>query len=525
MRPLPLVFTLCASCLDPSAPRASSALTLRAVEGSTGDLLALGRVPSLRLRFDRAVRAPGPDDVVLLRGAASDSVQSDLERLPLSASTQARRLEVRVTRDADDPELVRVEALRPAGPDSELALLVSTRLRGADGAPLDAPQRERLRVAGIVRCGALATLDLPNDASPAPGAIPLRFDRGVRGDVPPLALLGDDGAALPSTSTLGCFDPQGFARCAWVTPRIPLPAGDYALRLAPLLARNGVRCEAAPLRLAVRDEEVPPAEFVTPLPCADDELSVAGVCARSGASDVVLRAATRGTTIVRARASPEDQSDPREVVGTPGRSHALRITGLRPLTRYALTLWALDARGAPAYLPLGAIETLVSQGDLRITEVLARPRGASAQEFVELENAGDAAVALRGWSLAAGGSASSFDTDVTLPPGGRALVVGASFDVRGAPREGDPAALPGATVVRLRGSIASRGLRDDGAELSLRDPRGATVSVFPGGDPARPPRQGVSIVRAAWDLDEDDANAWSYDAEGDSTPGGPNRAR
>lgn len=525
MRWLPLVFALCASCLDPSAPRASSALTLRAVEPSTGDLLALGRVASLRLRFDRAVRAPGPDDVVLLRGAASDATLSDLERLPLSASAQARRLEVRVTRDEGDDELLRVEALRPASPDSELSLLVSTRLRGVDGAPLDAPHRERLRVAGIVRCGALATLDLPGEVAPAPGALPVRFDRGVRGDAPPLALLGADGAALPSTSTLGCFDPQGFARCAWITPRVALPAGDYALRLAPLLARNDVRCEAAPLRLAVRDEATPPAEFVTPLPCADDELSAAGVCARVGATEVVLRAATRRPAIVRARASPEDQSDPREAVGAPGSAHALRITGLRPLSRYALTLWALDARGAPAYLPLGAVETLVSQGDLRITEVLARPRGASAQEFVEVENAGDATVALRGWSLAAGSGASSFDTDLALPPGGRALVVGAGFDVRGSPREGDPAALPGAVVVRVRGSLASRGLRDDGAELALRDPRGVTASVFPGGDPARPPREGVSIVRAAWDLDEDDANAWSYDAEGDSTPGGPNRPR
>ena len=79
---------------------------------------------------------------------------------------------------------------------------------------------------------------------------------------------GADGAALPSTSTLGCFDTQGFARCAWITPRVTLPAGDYALRLAPLLARNDVRCEAAPLRLAVRGEEVTPARFVTPLPYA-----------------------------------------------------------------------------------------------------------------------------------------------------------------------------------------------------------------------------------------------------------------
>ena len=123
----------------------------------------------------------------------------------------------------------------------------------------------------------------------------------------------------------------------------------------------------------------------------------------------------------------------------------------------------------------------------------------------------------------AGGASAALDTDAVLAPGARAVVAGASFDLRGSPREGDPPVGVGAVVVLVRGSVAGRGLRDDGADLALRDPQGHTVSVFPGASPARAPRAGVSLVRAAWDLDDDDPHAWAYDTGGGSTPGSANR--
>lgn len=522
---LVLPLALLSACLDPAQPRRGAALTLRAIESETGELDAVGRVTTLRVRFDRAIRAPAPDDLILVRGAPSATLQSDLENLPLSSSTQTRRLPASARVHPDDPESLMVESLSPLAPDTEIGLMLSTRLRGADDARLEAPAHERLRVAPVTRCGALATLDLPGPVGPSPGSLPLRFDRGVRAEGAPLSLVDPLGAQVASASRLGCFDPQGFARCAWITPLSPLSEPSYFVRLGALRSRNDTRCEAAALRLEVTRERPPRARFATPLPCADDERSFSGICARVGAHEITLRAATTRPALLRARAAPEDQGEPRETLGPPGTAHSLRIEHLSALTRHALTLWAIDGRGEPEYLPLGAVETLAAQGDLRITEVLARPRGQSAQEFVEVENVGETRANLRGWSLASGTGASAIGGDLTLAPGARALIVGEGFDPRGSPREGDPAALPGATVVTLRGSIASRGLRDDGATLSLRDPAGTVVSVFPGADPARPPRAGVSLVRAAWDLDEGDAHAWSYDAEDGSTPGGANRAR
>jgi hypothetical protein len=240
-------------------------------------------------------------------------------------------------------------------------------------------------------------------------------------------------------------------------------------------------------------------------------------------TEFVVRAATTADAALRVRVAPDDQGDPREAIGPLGTQHAVRVRGLRPFTRYALSLWAAHGRGDAAYLPLGALETPATQGDLRITEVLARPAGGAAQEFVEVENPGPDPVALRGWALSTGGASAALDTDAVLAPGARAVVAGASFDLRGSPREGDPAVGVGAVVVLMRGSVAGRGLRDDGADLALRDPQGHTVSVFPGASPVRPPRAGVSLVRAAWDLDDDDPHAWAYDAGGGSTPGSANR--
>jgi hypothetical protein len=73
--------------------------------------------------------------------------------------------------------------------------------------------------------------------------------------------------------------------------------------------------------------------------------------------------------------------------------------------------------------------------------------------------------------------------------------------------------------------VAGRGLRDDGADLALLDAAGSAVARVPTGDPGRPPREGVGLVRADTDLDDDDPAAWAYDAEGGCTPGAPDRVR
>jgi hypothetical protein len=409
-------------------------------------------------------------------------------------------------------------------PDTDLTLLLSTRLRALRGAALDRPTRTDLRVASVARCGALGTLAVDEEITARPGALPLRLDRGVRSEGAPFTLRDPLGAVVPARASLDCFDDEGYARCAWLTPLGPLTPGAHTLQLGELRARNGARCEAAPQSVEVTPGPAAPLPtFATPLPCADEERPIGGVCVQARPTELVVRAATTADAALRVRVAPDDQGDPREAVGPLGTQHAVRVRGLRPFTRYALSLWAAHGRGEPAYLPLGALETPATQGDLRITEVLARPAGSAAQEFVEVENPGPDPVALRGWSLSTGGASAVLDTDAVLAPGARAVVAGASFDLRGSPREGDPAVGVGAAVVLMRGSVAGRGLRDDGADLALRDPQGHTVSVFPGASPVRPPRAGVSLVRAAWDLDDDDPHAWAYDAGGGSTPGSANR--
>lgn len=519
MRAHHLLLALALSCLDPAQPRALPT-PLRLVGIDPPDARP-GRAPSLRVRFDRPVSPPDPDDLALFEGAPTPSLLSDLAHPPLSAGAAARRVPTAVARDPEDPSALRVEATRAVLPETALALLVSTRIRGVDGGALEEGAALALRVPPAERCGALATLSLPGAAGGAPGSIALRFDRGVRGEGAPASLVDARGARVPADARLDCLDDDGFARCAWITPRAALDDGRYRVTLGRLLARNAVAAEAVPLAFEVGASVARPPAFAAPPPCAPDERAVASLCARVSDREIVLRVATEPAAFVRARATPGDQGDPRETVSVSGTVHTLRLGPLRHLTRYAISLWAMDGRGAAEYRPIGAFDTLAPQGVVRIGEVLARPHRAT-QEFVELRNEGAEAVSLAGWSLSSGAARSALGDDARIPAGGRAVVVGAGFDLRGAGE--DPPVAGGATVIALRGAIGGRGLRDAGADLVLRDPAGAAVSVFPGASPARPPREGVSLVRVATDLDDEDPAGWTYDAGGGATPGGPDRA-
>ena len=513
--PFVLPFALLSSCLDYAPPRAPPpplrALTEEAVP-------VVGRVPSLRVRFDQPLEAPEDDAVALFLSPPSDALRADFARLPLSSAHAARRLPIVVTLDPADPRVLRVEARATVRPDAALSLFLSARLRARDGAALDAESSIPLRVAPASRCGALVTLAMAGSVSSRPGAIPLRVDRGVGAVGAPFALRDEAGREVPSDARLDCFDEEGYARCGWVAPRAPLATGSYRIVLGALRARSGARAESLPLALLV-DATIPLRDnaFDEPPPCAPGELRVAGLCVTVGAEFLRLRFATRGESAVRVRVVPGDQGDPREAVSPAGRAHDVTVGGLRPLTRHAVSLWAMNGRGAVAYLPVGAFDTVALQGHVRIDEVLARPRGGASQEFVELVNDDPEAVSLAGWSIVSGTARVVFGEGAVIPARGRAVVVGAGFDVRGAARAGDPPVAAGATVIAVRGSVA--GLRDDGAALALHDGRGIRVSVFPGDAPTLAPRAGVSLVRVARDLDEDDPAGWDWHPGEGSSPG------
>lgn len=508
MRPILLCGAALAACIDYAPPpRAALPPRLVAVTSSTA-LDALGRAPSLHLRFDAPVADPADDDVVLVTGAPSPALRSALARPPLAAGTTARRIPATLARESD--RVLRLEVTRPLAPETGFTLVLAPALAEAD--PI------ALRVASAARGAPLASL--PRDRlGPSPGAIPIVFDRGVVGHDHLVSLEDHHGVRIPAHARLDCHDGEGYARCAWLTPQRLLAPGAHRIILGELRARHGGVVQPGALAFVVEpgdgDGDL---GFGPAPPCAPDERAVADLCAMVRDREIVVRVATRRPAVLRARATPGDQGDLREVVSPVGPVHTLRFTDLRAHTRYALTLWALDLHRQPVTRFVGAFDTPAPQGDLRITEVLARPRHGPAQEFVELTNDGPAAVPLAGWSLHAVTGRTDFEGPTALPPGGRAVVVGAGFDLRAA-----PAVAGGATLVVVRGALLGRGLRDDGSDLALHDPTGAVASRFPG---ARiDPRPGVSIVRAARDVADDDPGAWCFDAADDATPGAPDRLR
>jgi hypothetical protein len=112
-----------------------------------------------------------------------------------------------------------------------------------------------------------------------------------------------------------------------------------------------------------------------------------------------------------------------------------------------------------------------------ITEVLANPAGSeTTQEFVELYNAGEAAVELAGWSIA-DKTGKDVLPEAVLLPGAFALIVGETYD----PADGkDPGPAQGSLVVHVSGRIGSDGLSNSGEPVRLVNLAGQIVSQYGG---------------------------------------------
>lgn len=524
--------TLAPPTLSPDAAAVDARpppLHLVSVTSSTGDLDAVGRLPSLTLRFDRAIAPPGPDDVTLFDLPPSTSLSTDLGHGDISAAHAAHRLAARVT-VSDDGASLAVRGRTPQLPDAVLTLGVTTHVRARDGATLldgvDAARLIALRVAPAARCGPLATA-LVVDASVPAGAptLAVRFDAPVRAEGASVSFTVDD-RPVDVALTLDCFDGRGGARCAWVRPVAPLPDGS-ALRWvgASLRGDDGAQVEVPPVDLDARAVTHPPPRFGAPIVCARDEATVGGLCVRRSDDAVELRVATTEPSLVRAstRLSP---TEVRAAIGEAGTLHMLRLEPLPPATELTVSLDALTLDGAVVdTMRIPLIATTQRAPRVRVSEVVARPRGAGGQEYVELVNDDSVAVPLRDWSIASDTGRSVLPTTAAIAARGRALVVGDAFDPRGSSTSGDPAVAPGATVIVVRGALAGRGLRDSGAPWTLLDAQGNVVSAVPGDAPGRTPRAGVGLVRATMRLPDRDPAAWAYDARDGCTPGAPDRTR
>jgi hypothetical protein len=540
MRSPLLLALLIAACIEaPALRRPPTPLRLAAVDTPTGDLDATGRITTLTVRFDRAMAWPAADALLLVRGASSDGLRADAADGSLSATNSARRVSVRLARDPRDPSALTLDALAPLLPESALTLLVTPLARGEDGATLAAPDAGPrsvaipLTVAPARRCGAIARVE-----TVTPGEVPttvtrvfVRFDRAVRGAraEQPLALVTEAGVVVPTRAVLDCFDDDGYARCAAVAPIAPLAARTvHRVVAGALRSRNGAAVEGVLGAVTTGERrEATRVAWAMPPVCGADERALVGFCVRAGDRTIELRAATTTAAVVRLTATPLGApAAVRVAVSAAGTLHGLRLPGLRPGVTWRLAVEALGADGrVHALRDAVTVATLAARPRVRVSEVLARPRTTSAQEYVELVNEEMFAVDVSAWSIAQGVTRSPLPDGSVLRARGRAVVVGMAFDPRGDVRAGDPPVAPGATVFVTRTGVAGRGLRDDGADLALLDAAGSAVARVPTGDPGRPPREGVGLVRADTDLDDDDPAAWAYDAEGGCTPGAPDRVR
>lgn len=396
------LFAIVSACIETPGIRAAPdgsrppPLRLVQVESPTADPERTGRVPELRLRFDRPVGAFSPDDILLVTGDLSDSLRSDAAYGALSATHAGRRVAASVTRDGADPAALALRASQALLPDTGLVLLITGRVRAADGALLDtgdagpAVIAVPLRVASARRCGALMTVEQvePGAAPSLTSRVLVRFDRPVRmpSGAAPFALYTSRGEPVAARAALDCDDGTGLARCGWIEPSRPLERMTvYRVAASPgLAARNGLAPDGVAVLFATGSLLNAPRVSFGPSPvCAAGEGALGAFCVRGGDRWIELRASTTRPALVRVTVTTTGVR--RVALSSPGVLHTVRVTGLSARTVYALTVEALGADGTPhdTRTP-GPITTAAAFPRLRIAEVVARPRSTSAQEYIEL---------------------------------------------------------------------------------------------------------------------------------------------
>lgn len=534
-RPHPLALTLLLGCLDLQAPPTAVTPQLRDLRANAPSLDAVPRVPALSLQFDRAMAPPEPSSVMLFREPWSSALVADARDGVVTLGRLANRVPLRVVPDPARPSRWSLHVAEVLAPSIPLTLVFSERTRSAEGRPLLEDPDGGLRGAGVpmrvvdaTAAGPVLTPAVVEAPVPADVAVLwLRADRPVRllpGEG--LALAGDDGSAVPTSPLPDERIADGTTRVLRVTPSRALRAGvTYGWRVAGVVSRGAIAAEEIPWRITVGPPSPGPVGLVDGVVCAVGEEPAGGACLERGDRGVTLRAATTAPAVARLVVSAPDGRSWRTAVTSLGTTHRARVTGLDPATELRWRLEAWDVSGRVRDAREGSLRTADAAPPVRIDEVLARPHSSSAQEFVELLNEGDAAVSLEGWVLDAGGARSTLPEGARIAGRGRAVVVGASFDPRGVERAGDPAVQPGAQVIVVRGSVAGRGLRDTGADLTLVSASGVVVSRFPGSATELLPQEGVSVVRADAELDEVDPAAWVRSPDGRSSPGGASAQR
>ncbi len=471
---------------------------------------------------------------MLFREPLSPALVTDVRDGVVTLGRLASRVALRVQPDVANPSRWWLRVAEVLPPSISLSLVFSDRARSIEGRSLTEDGDGGVRATGValqVRDASSggpiltpALLDAPVGADAA--LLWLRCDRPVRVlRTDGVTLLGDDNSTIATRVEADERTPEGVTRVLRVLPLRALRVGvTYSWRVEGLISRRAIAAEPVPWRLTVTSP--PTGEVVRLLDgvvCATGEQAMGGGCVEAGDRALVVRAATSAVAVTRLAVTSGEGR--RVAVTVRGTTHRLAIGGLPAASEVQWRLEAWDVGGRLRDVREGTLRTGDAAPRVRIAEVLARPHSTSAQEFIEVVNEEDVSVDLAGWVIESGGSRSVLPAGAAVAGQGRAVVVGAAFDPRGVVRASDSAVQAGARVIVVRGSLAGRGLRDTGAELSLADAAGVVVSRYPGTAPELSPQEGVSVVRADPELDEEDPAAWVRSRDGASSPGGPNALR
>jgi hypothetical protein len=480
--------------------------------GAEVALRALPRRPRFELTLPAKLDAQVDVGPWLFAGSADQPLLQDLDRLPLTAATQSRRVRTRAQVTGHTVLLEPSVALH-RGATYAVALSRSAsafvehgwaaEVRVADSMSAGAALRRTFPAAGAA--------DVPTELTFALAT----YDGEVSGYEAGLWLEDASGYAVPGHPELiacDAYDTDAISCVRWL-PDAPLGAGSrYLLRSGNAL-RDARGAELEELRAEFTTSLEAASGESTPLwheaRCGLDEQAFGAGCALLGDDHIELRIAAAPNTRIAVELSGQRSAQLPDAAGA-----QLGFRDLQPESEYALRVEAHDAALHMEQATF-MLKTAPPLARLTISEIYADPNGTEAtQEFVEVWNYGDRALALSGVTLSdsAAEPGTPFDGTLALPADARALLVPVEFDPASAL---DPTLAQGTRLLRATRTLTRAGLSNAGEPLYLRDGEGHRLSAAP----AIAARRGQCLVRSTNDESATDPDSFEYAAGGGCTPG------